>query len=209
MENTLTQTTPTFDFIWKNGVLMQKVYVHISTTGENVRWEEVTAPPQVDWKPVLVGGKQIKDPTFQTFEQRNGREPQVKRDGYDHVIEFDGGTDCNDPKKGFGNGYGSYKIDGQDVKRVKFGKGHSNNSAELRTLVEALKELAGMGGRGKVLCRGDSQIALKWIDCPKMPKKGSEGFLGAILLLREEVAKFASVRGEWRRRTHSLALFGH
>lgn len=212
MNNTATTLSPTFDFIWKNGILMQKVHVFKveGEMGVNPHWEDVTAAPETDWRPVQVGGKQIKDPTFKTFEQRNGKEPEAKRAGWDHVIEFDGGTDCNDPKKGYGEGYGSYQIDGGNIVRVKFGKGHSNNSAEIRTLIAALRDLAEDGRLGRVLCRGDSQIALNWITQKSGPnRKSSEGFLEAVEMLREEVKRFVKVKGEWRRRNHSVKLFGH
>lgn len=201
MDNTATNTLPTFNFMWRNGVLLQQVYIHDAATGEYL---------DTRWKQVDVGGKPVKNPTFKTFEERNGREPQAKREGWDHVIEFDGGTNCNDPKRGFGEGYGSYQIDGGDIKRVTFGRGHSNNSAEIRTLVAGLRELAGSGKLGTVLCRGDSMTALKWIKFPGKPsKKASANFLEAIESLRAEVKQFKHVKGEWRRRNHSVALFGH
>lgn len=192
---------PTMEFIWKNGTLMQKV---------GITREGVDTEPQEQWLAVKVGGQKIKQPGFQTFEQRNGRAPEPKREGWDHVIEFDGGTSCNDPKKGYGDGYGSYQIDGGEIKRVKFGKGHSGNSAEIRTLIAALHELAQSDRGGRVLCRGDSQIALKWITCRTAPKsKCSPAFISAVIDLHEWASKFTTIKGEWRRRNHSVKLFGH
>lgn len=146
---------------------------------------------------------------------------QFKRDEKDplrhhvvsaHVIEADGGTSCNIPAKGYGEGYGSYKIDDGKVMRYTFGLGHSNNSAEIRIIVEALRDLAAAGNAMEktVLIRSDSQIALKWVTHLGVPSKKSSGFFAeAITLLRAEVARFASVRTEWRGRDHSVALFGH
>jgi ribonuclease HI len=130
-----------------------------------------------------------------------------------HLIEFDGGTSCNNPRQGFGKGYGSFQIDNGSIHRVEFGMGHSSNSAEIRTLVAALQQLAKEVGNPEehsVLVRGDSQIALKWVKCPLTPKeKTSEGFREAITLLRTEVTKFRGVKTEWRRRDYSVRLFGH
>lgn len=129
-----------------------------------------------------------------------------------HVIEADGGTSCNIPAKGYGEGYGSYKIDDGKVMRYTFGMGHSNNSAEIRIIVEALRDLAAAGNAMEktVLIRSDSQIALKWVTHLGVPSKKSSGrFTEAILLLRAEVARFGSVRTEWRGREHSVAMFGH
>jgi ribonuclease HI len=210
MDNPQPILSPTFDFLWKNGTLHQKVLV------TDVGAEE---PIRTDWTPVLVGCQPVRGQKQQTFKDRNGTAPEdalamVRRDAHfsRHVIEFDGGTSCNSPKKGFGNGYGSYQIDGGEIVRVEFGKGHSNNSAEIRTLVAALKALADIPCDLPriALARGDSQIALKWVKCGAVPKdKTSEGFREAIELLREQVRRFHNVKTEWRRRTHSVALFGH
>lgn len=129
----------------------------------------------------------------------------------EYVIEFDGGTSCNIPSKGYGEGYGSFQINGGEIKRVEFGVGHSCNSAEILTLCAALNELKYVCPYAKeVLCRGDSQIALKWISYQGKPsKKSSPMFLDAINLLRKAVGQFSSVRPEWRNRNHSVALFGH
>jgi len=128
------------------------------------------------------------------------------------VIEFDGGSSCNIPSRGYGEGYGSFQIGNQEIQRVKFGKGHSANSAEIRTLVSGLAELSKQVDPAKcqVLARGDSKVALKWVSDLRTPKEtSSKGFLEAIALLRIEVAKFAKVKTQWRGREHSVKLFGH
>lgn len=137
------------------------------------------------------------------------------------TIEFDGGSSCNMPSKGYGEGYGSYLFsgervselkDGHGIQRVTFGKGHSANSAEIRTLVSALQRLSENVDPAKVqvLARGDSKIALKWVSDTRTPKESSSpGFREAIAMLRIEVAKFAKVKTQWRGREHSVKLFGH
>ena len=138
---------------------------------------------------------------------------------WDFIIEFDGGTSCNIPSKGFGEGYGSYLIKNNllqkeyGIQRVKFGYGHSCNSAEVRTLVAALRDLLGRCERPKemnVLVRGDSKIALKWVWSRKQPTdKSTPLFKEAILLLQQEATKFKFIKTEWRGRNHSVQLFGH
>lgn len=132
----------------------------------------------------------------------------------DFTIEFDGGTSCNIPSKGFGKGYGSFKINDGAIKRVEFGYGHSCNSAEIRTLTAAIKELAGMcnPAQSVVLVRGDSRIALKWVTCKKQPAlKTTPNFREAIEELHTALAaaKFRGIKTEWRGRQHSVQLFGH
>lgn len=140
---------------------------------------------------------------------------------FDWIIEFDGGTSCNDPAKGFGDGYGSFMVGATGSKfnecwpkfTRRFGVGHSCNSAEIMTLVESLKHLAGSitdARSVRVLCRGDSKIALKWVSCKKIPPmKSSPKFQEAIGILRGVVAQFGCVRTEWRGREESVRLFGH
>lgn len=131
------------------------------------------------------------------------------------TIECDGGTSCNRPGD-FGYGYGSYSIDGNEPVRVEFGKGHSNNSAEVLIMVAALKELARQVDRGpiRVLVRSDSRNALKWVQLKtgktsQISPKASAAYRDAVKLLLEAKARFPSIKGEWRNRLHSVALFGH
>ncbi len=157
-----------------------------------------------------------KAPVVKEYALRRS-EPKVwvkANTSFDFTIEFDGGTSCNIPSKGFGEGYGSFQINDGEIKRVTFGKGHSCNSAEIRTMVAALEELASMcnPAQSSILIRGDSQIALKWVTCGKQPKAShSEGFRDAIERLRRviQLNRWRSVSTEWRGRAHSVKLFGH
>jgi hypothetical protein len=66
-----------------------------------------------------------------------------------------------------------------------------------------------------VLVKGDSQIALKWVDveaCNRFVKKAPKGtteFLNAITQLREAVRGFHSIKTEWQPREKSVKTFGH
>ncbi len=130
------------------------------------------------------------------------------------VIEFDGGTSCNIPRLGFGKGYGSYQIASNPIERVEFGNGHSCNSAEIRTILSALKHLSRFlePSETDVVIRGDSQIALHWCN-PKgnrrPSKKASRPFVEAADELRMVAKKFKSIKTEWRSRDESVRIFGH
>src|SRR5512133_1957384 len=72
------------------------------------------------------------------------------------VIEFDGGTSCNRPALGYGNGYGSFRVNDGDVHRLAFGP-MSSNAAEIFTLAAAIGRARSMGATALLLC-GDSRI---------------------------------------------------
>lgn len=157
--------------------------------------------------------------------QENLFEPKKARDIKTVVhLEFDGGTPCNIPSKGYGIGYGSYRFDDRPPVRVDHGIPCSNNAAEILTLCVALETLAtplpGHPSPGSTLVAvyGDSQIALKWLSIAtggvpkrKKPKgpKGSELFIQAIERLQKAVAPFAEVTCHWQPRAKSVATFGH
>lgn len=129
-------------------------------------------------------------------------------------IEFDGGTSCNVPRLGFGNGYGSYKINDEPVHRCNFNLPMSANAAELRTLWYAVKALIDRGIDAKhsnLFIVGDSQIALGWAGNPKrkMSKKATPEFRESIALLQEVVSHFGRVYTEWQPRERSVKTFGH
>jgi ribonuclease HI len=135
-----------------------------------------------------------------------------------YVIEFDGGTSCNNPKKGYGEGYGSYQVSRDGIKypivRLTYGMGFSSNAAEIRTAGEAIEgaHQLGLSGGGDVLIRGDSKLALRWIkSClEEIPRDScSESMCQAIKFLKTKVGYFPKIRTEWRPRKVSLEIFGH
>lgn len=149
----------------------------------------------------------------------SGKEPLS-----DFKIEFDGGTSCNIPRKGFGIGYGSFKINDLPIERVKFTEGYSANAAELETLYSALlyldkyiREDAINHFAPSITICGDSCIALKWINCNYVPKEkhGSKMFRTVIKQMREFIKQnqesfiFGEITPFWRPRKKSVELFGH
>lgn len=142
----------------------------------------------------------------------------------DFVIEFDGGTSCNIPRKGFGIGYGSFQINDLPIERVKFTEGYSANAAELETLYSALlyldkyirEDVINHFAPSITIC-GDSCIALKWINCNCVPKEkhGSKMFRTVIKQMREFIKQnqesfiFGEITPFWRPRKKSVELFGH
>lgn len=129
-------------------------------------------------------------------------------------IEFDGGTTCNIPSRGYGNGYGSYKRDDEPVFRCNFNRPMSANAAEIFTLVYAIRA-AKQNGASALLIVGDSQIALKWADvaagnrAATKIKKTSPEFQEAVTNLTECMAGMVSVETQWQPRLKSVATFGH
>jgi len=149
----------------------------------------------------------------------NLKKPEFRAQQIPHtasvIVVFDGGTSCNNPKRGFGKGYGSYQISDGPITRVDFGMGHSCNSAEIRTMHSALKDVASSFEDCRnmhVHIMGDSQIALKWAKCcTKMQPSEScwKEFHTAVKMLREEVVKFGKITTQWHPREESVKLFGH
>ncbi len=132
-------------------------------------------------------------------------------------IEFDGGNGCNNPTKGYGEGYGSFCFNTGPVLRVRHGRPMSNNAAELWTLVSAVEYLSNNWSPRdlRLLIVGDSQIALSWANrahqrVMKCASKGSsEEMLSSISRLRELLPHFQSVTTQWQPRVKSVRTFGH
>lgn len=133
-------------------------------------------------------------------------------------IEFDGGTPCNIPRLGYGDGYGSYKIDSEPIYRLNFRIPMSANVAEITTLRRAVESVAQTFGKDGIALEihGDSQIALKWArgateqgKVAKMSKGRSDDFAGAVAMLLVSIAGFSAVKAIWRGRAASVVLFGH
>lgn len=129
------------------------------------------------------------------------------------TIIFDGGSTCNNPHKGFGKGYGSFKVGDKPIQRVFFGENHSANSSEVRTLVEAIrfaKEWWPDSYKYHVI--GDSKIALSWIHKNGLPssrrKQPTQNFVDAIKLLKQECFE-KHITTQWQPRKESVKLFGH
>lgn len=132
-------------------------------------------------------------------------------------IIFDGGTPCNVPAKGYGDGYGSYQIDGGKVVSVVFQRPMSANAAEIWTAAFAVQSLlapdAGIDPSTTALhFWGDSRTALKWCRIKgglSSTTHGSEEFRNAITALRDTLPKFHSVKADWWPRENSVKIFGH
>lgn len=129
-------------------------------------------------------------------------------------IEFDGGTSCNVPRLGFGNGYGSYKINDEPVHRCHFNQPMSANTAELRTLEYAIQTIRDRGINvleSTLFIIGDSQIALGWASNPsrKLSKKATELFQDATARLQMAMRGFKKIEVSWQPRLKSVATFGH
>lgn len=132
-------------------------------------------------------------------------------------IIFDGGTSCNIPAKGYGNGYGSYKRDDEPVYRCEFRTPMSANAAEVMTALHAIRafnlETSDWKAETDLHFQGDSQIALKWIrnyrSKAKPSQKSSQEFRNVIALIHFELKAFRSVKADWWPRSNSLRIFGH
>jgi ribonuclease HI len=133
------------------------------------------------------------------------------------AIRFDGGTSCNKPRKGYGNGYGSYQINDGKVVRLKFGVPMSNNVAEISTLISAVNSLTADYKVTRLHIYGDSRIALDWAYragnriAYKPPKHGRHApeFFNALMSLYEALKGFAEVKTEWEPRSKNRQVFGH
>ena len=146
---------------------------------------------------------------------------EAKAEALEFHLWFDGGSTCNVPKWGYGEGYGSYTTGLPDklekVVRVKFGKGHSANSAEIRTMVEGMNAIANAHPDVLLILHihGDSQIALNRVSGkgPKKMKKKwkppTENFVEAIRLMEDAKSRFHTIHTHWHPREKSVALFGH
>lgn len=128
-------------------------------------------------------------------------------------IEFDGGTPCNIPRLGYGDGYGSYRIDQQEIRRLEFQTPMSANVAEITTLTRAIEEVARTHNpqNTRLDIYGDSQIALNRCRFPVKAKMAVSNptFAAACQALHAACAQFAEVETHWRGRAASVELFGH
>jgi hypothetical protein len=134
------------------------------------------------------------------------------------IIKFDGGTPCNIPPN-YGIGYGSYQINDFPIVRVDHRVRMSANSAEILTLVCAIRNVLALEPeRSKISLEiwGDSTIAINWANgvtqtgkpC-KVSKGSSEEFRNSTQTLRDILKGFPEVRAFWHSRTNSVSTFGH
>ncbi len=129
-------------------------------------------------------------------------------------IEFDGGTTCNVPAKGFGTGYGSYQINSDPIVKLEFDLPMSNNAAEVLTVFFAIMDAKNKGAKSLHII-GDSQIALRWVDVGAGNVKVSKGagsgtreFQKAISFLLR-AAQGMKITTKWQSRVYSVLTFGH
>lgn len=131
-------------------------------------------------------------------------------------VEFDGGTPCNIPRLGYGEGYGSYQICAgghtSPIVRRNFGRPMSANVAEISTLIAALKTVVKSYNPKTVILEihGDSKIALSRCKAQLKPNKSYDpSFAAAVTELQSFVSQFGEVTTFWRGRIASVRLFGH
>ena len=133
----------------------------------------------------------------------------------DYTIVFDGGSQGNGAANS--RGYGSYQISAgkrAEIVRLEFPAGTTNNIAEWRSLIAALKDLAARIERaGKspsaytVEIKGDSQLVINqaagnWkVKQPHLRPLRDE----AVGLL----SRFKSLQLTWQPREESVAVLGH
>lgn len=115
-------------------------------------------------------------------------------------IEFDGGTPCNIPARGYGLGYGSYQIRSGEhvnrVARVNFDVPMSANVAEISTLIRAIRSVMKSYNpeNTSLEIHGDSKIALNRCSTPlKRKKHYDSNFAAAVTELQSLTCQFASV----------------
>jgi ribonuclease HI len=133
------------------------------------------------------------------------------------AIRFDGGTSCNKPTKGYGNGYGSYKINDGEVRRLEFNVPMSNNVAEISTLTSAVNALETDRSTTRLHICGDSKIALSWAYkagngiAYTSPKHGPHApmFFKAVMSLYEALRGVREVKTNWEARRTIHRVFGH
>lgn len=136
----------------------------------------------------------------------------MERNDADYTIIFDGGSRGNP-----GEGYGSYELrtrTARQIERLTFGNRVTNNEAEYRTLIAALRDvLTRLDAKGAdpqaytIAVRGDSQLVIfqvlgKWkVRTPHIRPLHAE----ATALL----ARFKRADVRWQPRAMSVSALGH
>lgn len=126
------------------------------------------------------------------------------------VIEFDGGCNPNP-----GRGYGSFRLtmDGAvgRVERVNFGDNQTNNTAEYLALISAIKTIQ-MPNSVSLKIIGDSKNVIYHVNNYRKGRRLHDTPPRLQLLkdeLADRLADFRTVVGEWKKRDHSMKIFGH
>lgn len=136
----------------------------------------------------------------------------MERNDADYTIIFDGGSRGNP-----GEGYGSYELrthTQRQIERLTFGNHVTNNEAEYRTLIAALRDVlnrliaSGVEPKTSTLAvRGDSQLVIfqvtgKWkVKTPHIRPLHAEA--SALL------ARFKRADVQWQPRAMSVRTLGH
>lgn len=128
------------------------------------------------------------------------------------AITFDGGSRGNP-----GKGYGSYEVRAggeHDVKRLTFGDRDTNNEAEYRTLIVALRDvlerIAAAGGDPKacaITVRGDSQLVVNQVNGTWKVK--TEHIRPLHAEATALLSRFGSRSVAWHGRANSVRALGH
>lgn len=185
-------------------------YTRQTVEGWGIQW-----PPKRGWLKELKkkAGDKLTEPPV-----ANCKLPESKQT---ILIEFDGGSTCNVPSRGYGIGYGSYRIDEGEIQTWNEGRNMSANAGEIFTLAAAVNTVAALHisyaaslNQVNLQIRGDSKIALKWarqakVRNPHIPTSGSPEFREAIGELWKALKPFRSVRADWWPRENSVRIFGH
>jgi ribonuclease HI len=133
----------------------------------------------------------------------------------DYRIIFDGGSRKNGSPKA--EGYGSYQLSvagKQDIKRLQFPAGTTNNEAEYKSLIAALEDLlrriqrANRAARDFTLeIRGDSALVINQVQGTWQTRQKH------LRPLRDRaqaiVALFKEVEFVWQPREESVKVLGH
>lgn len=130
-----------------------------------------------------------------------------------YVVTFDGGADPN-PGKGYGSFHISSPTGRELLERLDFsdnGQKMTNNQAEYRTLIGALKHLqrllAERGPVEHVRVIGDSQLVINQVTGAwKVRQEDLKPLQAEVVQLG---AQFGSIEFRWHRREHSVRLLGH
>lgn len=134
----------------------------------------------------------------------------------------DGGTPCNDPRKGYGTAYGSYRLfhDGKEVlfETNHYGRG-SNNFAEIETAFRALNHCLDVVPDDQTLfIYSDSEIMLSHLSAlakqnPRKVSKGtSQEMIQALSRLDKLIYQHWLMRDlicRWTPRRNLLKTVGH